>query len=180
MATEEDRINTGALLTIGAVLAISVVAVAFAVTALVRNEAESITSEKGSTANLRPLRDLREQHTQALGAPPGWVDKESNQVSLPIERAKQLVLEDIRKDPGRATAPPPPDAGAPKTEPDAAAPSTEDGGAPTEETTADGGAENAPAPEPEGTEAPKPKPPKPPKPPPPPEPPAPEVPEEAP
>jgi hypothetical protein len=182
MATEEDKINTGALLTIGIVLAISVIAVALAVTALVRNEASSITEEKGSSANLRPIRELRDRQTQALGAPPVWVDKASGQVSLPVDRARQLVLDEIRKDPGKATAPMPADAGAPEATDagaatgDAGATADDggtaagDGGAP-EPAAADGGATVAPEPAPEG-DAPKPekkpkKQPKAPKPPPP-------------
>jgi hypothetical protein len=168
MATEEDKINTGALATIGAVLAISVVAVAFAVTALVRSEAASMTEEKGSSANLRPIQELRQQQTQAMTGAPVWIDKASNQVSLPIERAQQIVLDEIRKDPGKATAPMPVDAAAPEAADAGAATADaaagDDGGAAAPEAT-DGAAEVAPAPDaaPEGTEAPAPKPPKKPK-----------------
>lgn len=166
MATEEDKINTGALLTIGIVLAISVIAVALAVTALVRNEASSITEEKGSSANLRPIQELRQQQTQALANAPAWIDKASGQVSLPIDRASQLVVDEIRKDPGKATAPMPADAAAPEAADAGAA--TEDAGATADDggaaagdggtpepAAADGGASVAPDPAPEG-EAPKP------------------------
>jgi hypothetical protein len=134
MATEEDRINTGVLLTIGAVLAIATVGVALAITALVRSESEQMTSHKGSTANLRPVQELRDEHERALSTEPEWFDQAAGQVSIPIERAVQLVLEDIKRDPSKATAlaPPAPDAGAaePAQAGDAAAAEAADGGAP--------------------------------------------------
>ncbi len=141
MATEEDKVNTGVLLTIGAVLALATLGVALAVTALVRREASDLGAEKGATANLRPVQELRQQHTQSLEAAPTWFDQAAKQVSIPIERAKQLVIEDVKKDPNKATAPtpPPPDAG--KTSEDAGAAATDaglEGGAPA--AAGDGGA----------------------------------------
>lgn len=136
MATEEDRINTGVLLTIGLVLALAVVGVALAVTALVRSESEQLEAEKGATANLRPLQELQKEQETALQAAPTWWDKEAQLVSVPIDRAKQLMLEDLKKDPRKATAPapPPPDAGATEdagaaAEDAGAAPAAEDAGA---------------------------------------------------
>jgi hypothetical protein len=137
MATEEDRINTGVLLTIGAVLAIATLGVALAITALVRSESDQLVAEKGSTANLRPIQELEQQHQQALEAEPAWFDQAAGQVSVPIARAKQLVLEDIKGDPSKATAiAPAVDAGTPQPAADGggaapadAAPATKSGAA---------------------------------------------------
>jgi hypothetical protein len=146
MATEEDRINTGVLLTIGAVLAIATIGVALAITALVRSESEQLTADKGSTANLRPVQELTAEHQQALAAEPAWYDQAAGQVSVPIERAMQLVLDDIKRDPTKATAPAPPaaDAGAAQPPADDAGAAAADGGAAP---AADGGTEATKPPE---------------------------------
>lgn len=168
MATEEDRIDTGVLLTIGTVLTIGVVGVALALTALVRDEAESLEAEKGVTANLRPIQELNKEQRQLLEGTPTWVDKAANQVTLPLARAQSLVLDEIKKDPNKATAlAPPPDAGTKAEAPDAGALAPEGG---AEGEGADGGAtpapeqpgDNPPTEEGEAPKAPKPKPPAPP------------------
>src|SRR5262249_17979749 len=43
-------------------------------------------------------------------APIGWADKAKGQVSVPIERAMELVENDIQRDPFLATVAPPPSA----------------------------------------------------------------------
>lgn len=106
MATESDSPNTGALATIGAVGALAMVGICFAVTALVRHEVGVEEEQKGTTANTRPYRDLSTTHRQELTAPAAWVDKNKQTVSIPIDRAMELVLADIKQDPLRATATP--------------------------------------------------------------------------
>lgn len=142
MATEEDRIDTGVLLTIGSVLTVSVLGVALAVTALVRSESEQLTAEKGATANLRPIHELDKQQAEELEKAPSWYDKEAGLVSLPLTRARTLMLDDIKKDPNKATwpPPPPPDAGAKPAQPAAAADGGAEGGEETPEQAADAGA----------------------------------------
>ncbi len=143
MATQDDKINTGALATIVVVLAISTLGIAAALTALVRYETATLGAEKGVSANLRSYRDLVSKQRSELTAEPSWVDKDKQLVSIPIERAMELVVQDLRKDgnlatEGAAAA----DAGAaPSTTGDAAAPSEAagDAGAATPAATGDAG-----------------------------------------
>ena len=117
MSTEEDRVNVGVLVTIGAVGAISVLGISWAVTALVRTESDELMAEKGSTANLRPIQELRAEQQKGLETA-GWVDKDAGIVSVPLDRARQLTLEGLKNDPESATAPGG-DAGAAATDADA-------------------------------------------------------------
>jgi hypothetical protein len=140
MATEADKINTGALATLTVVGTAATVAIAFAVTALVRYEAHSVSSER-SAAGDAEVRNLKASQLEKLNAAPRWADETRTKVSLPIERAMGLVVSDLQKDPRKATPPAPPgvevgtgapsaaDAGAEAA--DAAAPAPE-GAAPTE------------------------------------------------
>jgi hypothetical protein len=112
MATEADKVNTGALATIVAVGALAMIGIATAVTALVRYEQDAVETNKGGRANLRIIQDLRSEQHQKLIAGPTWVDREARTVSLPIDRAKQVVVAEIAKDPNAATPPEPRDAGA--------------------------------------------------------------------
>jgi hypothetical protein len=113
MATESDRVNTGALGTIAAVGALALLGIAAALTALVRHQEDQLTVEHSTTANLRPFSELKKEQHSTLVSSPAWVDRNKQRVSIPIERAMQLVVTDIQQDPNSAT-PPPPDAGAPE------------------------------------------------------------------
>ncbi len=130
MATEEDRIDTGVLLTIGAVLTIAVVGVALAVTALVRAESDELVAEKGATANVRPIQELKREQSQALAG------------TLPA--AQKKVLDAIQQDPNAATDPAPVDAATQEATPDAGAEAQD---AATETTEAGAEGENEPKPE---------------------------------
>lgn len=98
MSTESDRPNTGALGTIVAVGALTVIGVTFAVTALVRSELAQEETTKGTNANLRVYRDLTASWQAELNAAPTWVDKEQQLVTVPIDRAKELVLAEHLED----------------------------------------------------------------------------------
>jgi hypothetical protein len=142
MATEKDRVNTGALATIAAVLALSILGIALMVTALVRTTEEE---ENGTLSEYsrKPFDDLAAEQQSALTTGPAW-NKKGETASLPIDRAMALVVTRISSDPNAATPPqPPPDAGA-----DAESAADQDGGAEGGE--ADGGttdetADGAPA-----------------------------------
>ncbi len=103
MATQADKINTGAMATIVAVLAISVLGIAAALTALVRYETQAHGDQKGVSANMRSIRELTTKQRSELSAEPAWVDKDKQLVALPVERALELVILDLRKDANRAT-----------------------------------------------------------------------------
>lgn len=113
MATEADKVNDGALATLVAVGTFAMIGICAFVTALVRHEVSSETERKEAGAD-RQLRDVAAAQKAKLAAPPAWVDKGKGLVSLPIDRAKELVLGDLARDPNSATPPPPvpPDAGA--------------------------------------------------------------------
>jgi hypothetical protein len=123
MATEDDKVNTGALATLVAVGVFATLAVALGVDALVRFESGKMEADRAGHAETQ-VRDLvREQRAQ-LDAQP-----------LPIDRAMAAVLLDLRQNPWSATPPPPEkDAGA-----DAAVEAT-DAGADAAVETEDGGA----------------------------------------
>ncbi|MEZ4221231.1 MAG: hypothetical protein R3B13_09885 [Polyangiaceae bacterium] len=151
MATETDNVNAGAIGTLVAVLSIAVLAVALALTALVRGEAQD--SVGAETPN--ELLEARRVQAAELDQPAAWVDKGAGHVSVPISRAMELTAADLKADPQSATPYPPqqPDAGA------EAAAVAEDAGADAGGETADatatgaeGGAEGtgeAPAPQPQ-------------------------------
>lgn len=96
MATEEDAVGTGAIGTMVAVLALAVVVIGLAVTALVRTEQSDLNATRETGANLRPIRELRAAHLAELTAGPAFIDKAQGVVSVPIDRAMELVVGEAR------------------------------------------------------------------------------------
>jgi len=109
MATENDKVNTGALGTIVAVGLFATLSIALAVTALVRYSVEGVVDQRQSLAQ-QEYRDLRANQTEKLGARPTWTDKGKGLVSIPLDRAKLRVLTELARDPASATPAPPPSA----------------------------------------------------------------------
>jgi hypothetical protein len=136
MATEEDKIDTGALATVVAVGTAGMIGISLAVNALVRHEVGSVSAGRDE-AGENAYRSFKKTELEKLSAPAAWVDQGKGQVSIPIERAMGIVLEDLKRNPWNATPAPPPDAGA--------TPATEAADAGTE--AADAGADAAAAPE---------------------------------
>ena len=155
MATIPDKVNTGALATIVAVGAISMVGISAALTAMVRSEVDTRADQVGAKSDLGPIRKLKSAQEEELTGRAR--DPVTGRAIIPIDRAMQLVVEDLRQHPEHATAPPPPDAGKKTESPgdtDAGAasdPAAGDAGAPSEPTGAAPGegtpAEGQPAPE---------------------------------
>jgi hypothetical protein len=114
MATESDKLNVGAVATLVTVLALTMVAIVAVLTAMVRNEVDQEVARKGGTANTRPYRDLVAEQRAQLTEEAKWTDKEAGVLSIPIDRSMTLVMTELRRDPGLATAPAP-DAGAADT-----------------------------------------------------------------
>jgi hypothetical protein len=96
MTTENDSVSTDAIGTLVVVLALAVVVVALGVTAFVRSEQNELDASRGTQANLRPLRELRASQLAELSAAPAWIDREKGVVSVPIQRAMELTLEQAR------------------------------------------------------------------------------------
>ncbi len=139
MATENDKVNTGALGTLVAVGAASMIGVCLAVNALVRHEVGSLSSVRDEVGG-DAYRNMKREQLEKLDAPAQWSNREKGQVSIPIDRAMQLVVTDLKRSPWNATPAAPVDAGA-----DAAV-ETADAGAAVE--ASDAGADAAVAPEP--------------------------------
>lgn len=109
MATENDKVNTGALGTLVAVGLFATLSIALAVTALVRYSVQGVVDERQTLAQ-QPYRDLHQEQSGKLSANPAWTDKGKGLVSIPIERAKMKVLAELARDPSSATPPAPPSA----------------------------------------------------------------------
>ena len=106
MATESDNVNSGALGTLLAVGTIATLGIALVVTALVRTEMGTEAEKKEVGAD-RPYRDLVADQTAKMAAPAGYVDRGRGLVSLPIDRAMELTVSGLIKDPNSATPPAP-------------------------------------------------------------------------
>lgn len=96
MANQPDHVNSGALATMFALTALATVAAALAITALVRTEEGELTLVRNEPIT-HSYRTLRAEQETSLGTQPAWVDREAGLVSLPIERAMDLTLQDIRR-----------------------------------------------------------------------------------
>jgi hypothetical protein len=94
MATQEDKTNTGALLTLLVVSAFAMVGVALAVTAIARDEMDQDAAEKaGSGANA--YHQLRQAQLAKL------------ETGTPIEQVMQNVVHEFAADPSKASPPAP-------------------------------------------------------------------------
>jgi hypothetical protein len=106
MATESDNVNSGALGTLVAVGTFAMLGISMVVTALVRAEMADELEKKEVSAD-RPYRDLVAEQTAKLNAPAAFTDRGRGLVSLPIDRAMELTVSGLVKDPNSATPPPP-------------------------------------------------------------------------
>jgi hypothetical protein len=106
MATESDNVNSGALGTVLAVGTVAFLGIALVVTALVRAETNEEVEKKEVSAD-RVYRDLIADQTAQLNAPAAYKDRGRGLVSLPIERAMELTVSGLVKDPNSATPPAP-------------------------------------------------------------------------
>ena len=155
MATEKDRVNTGLLGTIMAILVLSVAGIALAVTALVRSTADDQVALKSADADKAKNETLQAQDTE-LTQPAAWADKAKGTASIPIDRAMGLVVDKIRSNPEWATPPAPvvrdagPDAETSDAEADTGA---EDGGANATDAGAEPAAADAAPAAPQATDA---------------------------
>jgi hypothetical protein len=132
MATENDKVDSGALATLVVVGVFATLAVALGVDALVRHESSRVSSMRAENAG-HEVEALTKEQRAALDAQP-----------MPIERAMSAVVLDLQRNPWSATPPMP----------------EKDGGADAAAETADAGADAqaetdaAAAPEETGTPAP--------------------------
>jgi hypothetical protein len=134
MATEEDKVNTGALITLVGVSTFAMIAVTLAVTAIARDEmGQAQEAKEGSGAT--QYHDMRGAQLASL----------SNGVT--IEQSMQNVVQGLARDPGSATPPiPVTTATAAPSDGSAAAGGAPAGGAPGTAAPAAGGASAGGAP----------------------------------
>jgi len=101
MATEPDKVDSGVLGTLVAVLTFGLIATALAVTALVRTEADVLAAERSGTNEA--YAEMRGAQEADLNLPPAYMDQAAGVVRLPIDRAMQVVVRDLRRNPESAT-----------------------------------------------------------------------------
>ena len=106
MATESDNVNSGALVTLLFVGTFAMLGIALVVTALVRTETTEEAEKKEVGAD-RPYRDLVAEQTAKMAAPAAYLDRGRGLVSLPIDRAMEVTVSGLVKDPNSATPPAP-------------------------------------------------------------------------
>ncbi|MCH2109471.1 MAG: hypothetical protein MK135_09080 [Polyangiaceae bacterium] len=97
MANEVDQVNSGALATTIGLVAFATLAVALAVTALVRQEVSARHAQDDTQEN--DVRSLRAEQQATLTAGIAWVDQKSGIARLPIDQAMKLTVEKISHDP---------------------------------------------------------------------------------
>src|SRR5262245_39826196 len=98
MATENDKVNTGALATLVAVGTASMIGITLAVNALVRHEVGNVHAVRDDQGGVA-YRDLRAEQLGRLSASPALSDAGTGHVTIPIERSMGLVLADLKRSP---------------------------------------------------------------------------------
>src|SRR5690606_14212334 len=104
LATEPDQVNTSVLGTLIAVLGLGVLATALAIAALVRTQEDQMAAARSETND--ELAALRGAQEADLHQPVAFIDQKAGTVRLPIDRAMEVVVRDLRRNPESATARP--------------------------------------------------------------------------
>lgn len=104
MAAESDKLNTGAVATLVAVLALTMVAIIAVLITMVRTEVKAEVERKGGPVLTREYRDLAAAQRAELTDDPKWTDRKAGTLSIPIDRAMTRVVEELRSNPDLATA----------------------------------------------------------------------------
>lgn len=95
MATSEDKINVGTLVIIAVVGSVITFLIAMVLRVSYYNMVDSMQAERGSAGlNLEERNRVRAEQREELGSY-GWVDRDAEKVRIPIDDAKQLVLQDL-------------------------------------------------------------------------------------
>ena len=99
---ERDDLNVPVIAMVGVVSVIVTVAIVFAVQALYYNYANSETERKVVQAPTVDA-DSRMAEQEAKLARYSWVDRAKGTVTIPIEQAMKLVIEDLRASGSKTT-----------------------------------------------------------------------------
>jgi len=98
MSNEPDQVNSGAVATAIALVALATLAIALVVEALVRNTTAEVLVAKDQTQE-NAFRHLKSEQAGLLTEAPAWTDRATGLVSVPIARAMEMVLADVRENP---------------------------------------------------------------------------------
>lgn len=98
MSNEPDEVNSGAVATAIVLVALATMAIALVVEALVRNTTAEVLVAKDQTQE-NAFRHLKSEQVGSLTEAPAWRDRASGLVSVPVDRAMEMVLIDIRENP---------------------------------------------------------------------------------
>ncbi|MBN2192153.1 MAG: hypothetical protein JW751_05005 [Polyangiaceae bacterium] len=103
MATESNKVNLGTLAALGAILALALVGLVAAVTVMAMEGTALERTRKGGAVNTRPFRDLADAQRADLTEDAEWLDQQAGILSISIDRAMELVIEELARDPTVAT-----------------------------------------------------------------------------
>lgn len=153
-ANEPDKVNSGALAMVLGLVALSTLAVALVVTALVRDEVDKTKDIRDATQE-NAYRQLKAEQLSELDASPSFIDRAKGVVSIPIDRAMALTLDAIRRNPEKLSPWGPEAMGGAGPEAEAKLPSVPEGTAATQDVaTAKSPSENQQTAEKSGAETP--------------------------
>jgi hypothetical protein len=108
MSTEADKTNTGVVTTIVVVGTFAMIAISALVAAMVRAEYSDVDQRRPVNADLETVAQLDRDQRAKLEAAPAWIDREKQKVSIPIDLAMKVVLDEYAKKPEAASPTPPP------------------------------------------------------------------------
>lgn len=89
-----DHVDARAVYVVGFVSVILVFAAVLGVQALYLRQTASVESERATTLSLDADNLIAEQELQLQRQ--GWLDRKTNQVAIPIDRAMELVVQEQR------------------------------------------------------------------------------------
>ncbi len=106
MTTGAEGPHVGAAATLVAIVVLALVGTLSAVTVLVRIAAEREVTRKGGEVSPRAHLDLENAQRAELEEETQWVDRQAGVLSIPIDRAMELVVEQLARDPASASPEP--------------------------------------------------------------------------
>ncbi len=124
MANDTQRPSASGAVTLAALVALGLLGTVSAVTVFVQSATEREVARKGGAVSTRAYRDLADAQRAELEEEAQWVDRRAGVLSIPIERAMELVVEELARDPENATPRAPGEAASARRAPDRGAGAT--------------------------------------------------------
>ena len=105
MARKKDKANPSTVGKVGIVVAVGALVASVAVTAVVRGQAKEADAVQSTYEDFETDVEQLESERTALAADPAWKQggKDQGLVQIPVDRAIDLVVRDLKKDPSSAT-----------------------------------------------------------------------------